>query len=62
MSQSTDPCTCLNCGKSETETPLLRLRYSGVKSWLCSQCMPVLIHNPEEVGAKLAAIVTPPAE
>jgi len=62
MSQSTDPCTCLNCGKPETEAPLLRLRYSGAKSWICSQCMPVLIHNPEEVGAKLTKIAESSAE
>ena len=44
---------CLNCNRAETEIPLVSLRYAGNQTWICSQCMPVLIHRPEELASKL---------
>jgi hypothetical protein len=46
--------TCINCGRSETVIPLLALRFSGSSAWICSQCMPVLIHKPHLMADKLA--------
>lgn len=46
--------TCLNCERSETQVPLVNLRYAGSKAWICSQCLPVLIHHPERLAGKLA--------
>jgi hypothetical protein len=44
--------TCLNCGNSEMEVPLIAVRIAGGEAWICSPCMPVLIHKPEQmVGA-----------
>jgi hypothetical protein len=44
---------CLNCEQSERETPLLHLRYSGSDLWMCSQCLPTLIHAPQKLVGKL---------
>lgn len=44
---------CLNCNRAETEIPLVGLRYAGNEAWICSQCLPVLIHHPEELAGKL---------
>jgi len=45
---------CLNCKQPETAVPLVALRYNGQANWICSQCMPILIHKPEQLLAKLA--------
>jgi hypothetical protein len=45
---------CLNCNRAETEIPLVSLRYAGNEAWICSQCLPVLIHHPEQLVGKLA--------
>lgn len=45
---------CLNCNRSDEEIPLVSLRYAGKQAWVCSQCMPVLIHKPQQLAGKLA--------
>ena len=44
---------CLNCHGTENERPLITLRYSGQPAWICSGCLPVLIHHPDQVAHKL---------
>lgn len=54
--------TCLNCDRSETEIPLVTLRHAGEQAWICSQCLPVLIHHPQKLAGKLGgAEDIPPA-
>ena len=45
---------CLNCERSEAVIPLVSLRYSGSQAWICSQCLPLLIHQPQELAGKLS--------
>lgn len=45
---------CLNCNRPETEIPLVSLRYAGQPNWICSQCLPYLIHQPQQLVGKLA--------
>jgi hypothetical protein len=33
--------------------PLVNLRYAGETRWICSQCFPLLIHEPERLSGKL---------
>jgi hypothetical protein len=40
---------CLNCKQSEYKTPLLHLCYNGNEQWICSQCLPILIHAPHKL-------------
>jgi len=44
---------CLNCGQSEMNVPLVTLRHAGKAAWICSGCLPILIHKPEQLIGKL---------
>jgi MinD superfamily P-loop ATPase len=37
--------TCFNCGASEDERPLLPVRTHGTSTWVCTRCLPTLIHG-----------------
>jgi hypothetical protein len=45
--------TCFNCGNDEQQTPLISLRFQGEGWYICPQCMPALIHNPQRLAGKL---------
>ena len=47
--------TCLNCGRSEAEFPVLVLRLAGREVFMCPQCLPALIHHPDRLTDKLIA-------
>ena len=53
MSESSNDLYCLNCKRPETVIPLVSLRYSGRQEWICSQCLPILIHNPQRLAGRL---------
>lgn len=36
---------CFACGASEDERPLLPLRTEGKSTWVCTRCLPTLIHG-----------------
>jgi Zn-finger protein len=40
---------CFNCGRGEAEVPIISWRYQGGNVWVCSQCLPLLIHKLEQV-------------
>ena len=55
--------TCLNCGRTDQQVPLLHLTYTGEPKYICPQCMPVLIHKPQQLADKIPGIeVVSPAE
>ena len=39
------PQHCFNCGRSEDEGPLLPVRTQGKSTWVCTRCLPALIHG-----------------
>jgi hypothetical protein len=45
--------TCLNCGISEQERPLLTLKFQANELYICPQCMPILIHKSHELADKI---------
>lgn len=47
---------CLNCGASEQERPLLPVRFQGKEFTICAQCLPILIHKPDQLREKLPGI------
>ena len=49
--------TCLNCGVSELERPLLNLKYQQKELHICPQCLPILIHKPYQLADKLPDFV-----
>jgi len=56
MESSENFLACLNCGRLETEIPLVTLRHNGAQAWICSQCLPILIHHPERLSGKLKSV------
>lgn len=54
---------CLSCNRSENEIPLVTLSYSSKPAYICSHCLPLLIHHPEQlIGRLKGAENIPPAE
>lgn len=51
--------TCLNCGASEQERPLLTLKFQGKELYLCPQCMPIMIHKPQQLADKIPGFRPP---
>jgi len=39
------PQNCFNCGRSEDDGPLLPVRQAGESKWVCTRCLPALIHG-----------------
>ncbi len=39
------PQACFNCGKTENEVTVLPCRKKGQSLWVCTKCLPVLIHG-----------------
>lgn len=39
------PQHCHLCGRSEDDAPLLPMRTKGTSTWVCSRCLPALIHG-----------------
>ncbi len=48
--------TCLNCGKTEQEIPLLRMCFQAAEVYICPQCLPILIHKPANLAGKLSGL------
>jgi len=51
---STETHTCLNCNSPEDKSPLVSLRFAGQPYWICTRCLPTLIHKPYLLADKLA--------
>ncbi len=45
---------CLHCNRAETEIPLLLLRYAQKPNWICTHCLPTLIHQPHLLADKIS--------
>jgi hypothetical protein len=45
--------TCLNCSSSEQERPLITIKFQGQEYYVCPQCLPILIHKPDQLADKL---------
>ncbi len=45
---------CFSCGKMESDVPVINLKYKQNELWICPQCIPNLIHNPDIVKESLS--------
>lgn len=57
--------TCLNCGITEEERPLLSMNFQKKEFHICPQCLPILIHKPYQLADKLPDFkpsANPPAD
>jgi hypothetical protein len=50
--ENTDNKTCIACGISEQEVPLIVLAYQGGELRICPQHIPLLIHEPQKLIGK----------
>jgi MinD superfamily P-loop ATPase len=39
------PQACFRCGSDEDSVPLLPVRTQGTSTWVCTHCLPALIHG-----------------
>ncbi len=39
------PVACFRCGASDSEQPLVPVRRHGESEWVCTRCLPSLIHG-----------------
>ncbi len=53
---------CINCGTTEQHVPLISIRFNQVGDWICTQCLPMLIHNPKRLSQVLPGIKAVPTE
>lgn len=45
--------SCVNCGRSVDDVPLLVVAQRTGTSYICPQCLPILIHQPQQLLDKL---------
>lgn len=43
---------CISCERDEHSVPLVSIRFASNPSWICTQCLPTLIHNPSQLQEK----------
>lgn len=55
-----DTQNCFNCNTSETDSPLISIRFAERPMWICPQCMPVLIHDTAKLADKLRSTTDAP--
>jgi len=53
MTPPTSPHTCFNCQRTEDEIPVVNWHYRGQPFFVCSACIPTLIHKWEQAVIKL---------
>ncbi len=44
---------CVNCQRTVEEVPLLNVTHRGGAAYICPQCLPILIHDPQQLVNKL---------
>lgn len=60
---SGEPARCVHCGRDGQEVPLIPFDYKGRSYRVCSQHLPVLIHDPGKLVGQLPdAELLSPAE
>jgi len=47
---------CVNCERSVEEVPLLTLAQCTGAAYICPQCLPILIHQPQALSGKLSGV------
>lgn len=47
---------CFNCARDEDVIPLIAWRFQERDLWVCSECMPLLIHKWMQVQEQLAKV------
>ena len=48
-----DKTVCVMCGRGDDLAPLIAFRFQGEERTICSQHLPVLIHDPAQLAGRL---------
>ncbi len=43
---------CISCEREENIVPLVSITYATNATWICTQCLPTLIHDPSRLQHK----------
>lgn len=54
MAENGNNAKCLVCEQDSNAIPLLTFEYQGKQLQICSQHLPVLIHDPTQLAGKLS--------
>jgi len=57
-----DKRVCVKCGRSDEQTPLITLSFKGGAKYICSQCLPMLIHKTHLLVDQFPGIELPTNE
>ena len=52
MTENKKP-TCIHCDRDNTQVPLVAFIYKDAEAWICTEHIPVLIHDPSKLAGKL---------
>ena len=52
MTTNNEPNKCISCEREETIVPLVSITYAQNPAWICTQCLPTLIHDPNKLQSK----------
>lgn len=47
---------CIYCERTVEEVPLLSLTHRHGPAFICPQCLPILIHKPQQLLSKLPGV------
>ena len=47
---------CINCEREENVIPLVSITFAQTPTWICTQCLPTLIHNPGQLQSKFESM------
>ena len=47
---------CINCEREENIFPLVSITFAQNATWICTQCLPTLIHNPAQLQSKFESM------
>lgn len=50
--------TCISCERAEDIVPLVSITFAKNATWICTQCLPTLIHDPNKLVGKFANMDT----
>jgi len=43
---------CISCERPENVVPLVSITFAKNATWICTQCLPTLIHDPNKLTGK----------
>lgn len=50
--------TCISCNRPENVVPLVSITFAKNATWICTQCLPTLIHDPQKLVGKFENMTT----